>query len=67
MRAGIYAINKTNIYQLICLLIFNGGLSVNVIVYSACAYVLTALISFLVIAVVVVLNKFLMNLTQKGE
>ena len=39
----------------------------NVIVYSACAYVLTALISFLVIAVVVVLNKFLMNLTHKGE
>lgn len=39
----------------------------NIIIYSASAYALTALISFSVIAVVVLLNKLLMNFTSRGE
>ena len=38
-----------------------GGTVMNVVNYALCAYLLTALISFLVIAVIVALNKTLMR------
>ena len=39
----------------------------DVVSYAVCAYLLTALISFLVIAVIVVLNKILMRFAPVEE
>jgi len=44
-----------------------GGTVMNVVSYALCAYLLTALISFLVIAVIVVLNKTLMKFAPCEE